>query len=104
MIKPNFQVKDIKEIEKDCPDYIQAAPNGDELFYWKASILGPAGTPYEGGVFRLDVHIPSTYPFCPPQIRFIKPIFHVNISSSGLVCLDILKGRWSPMLSILKGK
>ena len=34
----------------------------------KGEILGPPDTPYEGGVFVLDITIPETYPFNPPKV------------------------------------
>ncbi|KNE61636.1 hypothetical protein AMAG_06446 [Allomyces macrogynus ATCC 38327] len=36
----------------------------------KGELAGPAGTPYEGGQFVLDIKIPDTYPFAPPVIKF----------------------------------
>jgi len=74
----------------------------DNLFLWNASIPGQEGSPYEGGLFRLEIHLPPDYPFSAPKILFLTRIFHMNISDRGAVCIDILKNQWSPALSIFK--
>uniref|UniRef100_F7E3Q2 Ubiquitin-conjugating enzyme E2 T n=1 Tax=Equus caballus TaxID=9796 RepID=F7E3Q2_HORSE len=67
-------------------------------------IVGGTNTPYEKGVFKLEVIVPERYPFEPPQIRFLTPIYHPNIDSAGRICLDVLKlppkGAWRPSLNI----
>jgi ubiquitin-conjugating enzyme (huntingtin interacting protein 2) len=66
-----------------------------------AKIKGPQDSPYERGVFQVEVKIPSNYPFEPPKMRFITKIWHPNVSSqTGAICLDILKNAWSPALTI----
>lgn len=40
------------------------------------------------------------YPINPPNVLFITPIFHTNISREGNICLDVFKGKWSPMYGI----
>ena len=73
-----------------------------DLFKWYAIIYGPENTPYDGGVFNLDIEFPYDYPFKPPKVIFKTKIYHCNINSQGLICLDILKDKWSPALTISK--
>ncbi|KAH8522153.1 hypothetical protein H0E87_002965 [Populus deltoides] len=63
---------------------------------------GPKGTPYQGGIFFLDLTFPSDYPFKPPKVVFKTRIYHCNVDSAGNLSLDILKDSWSPALTITK--
>ena len=94
--------KELQEIRKDPPLNISAGPINDNLFEWEAVLLGPTETPYEGGVFILNLHIPIDYPMKPPNILFKTKIYHPNINSTGAICLDILKSNWSPSLTLSK--
>ncbi|XP_062314277.1 ubiquitin-conjugating enzyme E2 T isoform X1 [Osmerus eperlanus] len=70
----------------------------------RAHIIGGSGTPFEGGVFLLEIKVPERYPFEPPQIRYLTPIYHPNIDNAGRICHDALKlppkGAWKPSLNI----
>ena len=44
-------------------------PDEGNLMHWKGTLKGPTGTPYEGGVFKIDIQLPSDYPFVPPKVR-----------------------------------
>ena len=79
-----------------------AGPKGDNLFEWTSTILGPPGSPYEGGIFFLDINFGQDYPFKPPKVVFKTRIYHCNVNSQGVICLDILKQNWSPALTISK--
>lgn len=69
----------------------------DNLLKWKAWIRGPVDTPYEGGVFQLDIRCGMDYPLAPPTIKFVTKVFHPNVHfRTGDICLDILKKEWSP--------
>ncbi|CAI2382386.1 unnamed protein product [Moneuplotes crassus] len=72
------------------------------MYRWSGSIVGPADTPYEGGIFFLNIEFPGDYPFKPPKIVFTTKVYHPNINSTGSICVDILKDQWSPALTISK--
>lgn len=100
-----LSVQRLKAEEKECAalEYpLSAGPVEDDLHTWKATIGGPEGTPYEGGVFSLMFAFSDKYPITPPSVTFLTPIYHSNISDEGLVCLDVLKDRWSPVLTVVK--
>ncbi|KAJ1066654.1 hypothetical protein K5549_002556 [Capra hircus] len=82
--------------------YSSAGPKGDNIYEWRSTILGPPGSVYEGGVFFLDITFSPDYPFKPPKVTFRTRIYHCNINSQGVICLDILKDNWSPALTISK--
>ncbi|XP_008054633.1 ubiquitin-conjugating enzyme E2 E1 [Carlito syrichta] len=83
-------------------DFLNAGPKGDNIYEWRSTILGPPGSVYEGGVFFLDITFSPDYPFKPPKVTFRTRIYHCNINSQGVICLDILKDNWSPALTISK--
>jgi ubiquitin-protein ligase len=61
-----------------------------------------AGTPYEGGIFFLDIIFPSDYPFKPPKLVFKTRIYHCNVDTAGDLSVNILRDSWSPALTITK--
>merc|ERR1719171_424164 len=81
---------------------IHVFPAPDNVNFWRVLIEGPPASPFEGGVFAINVIIPTNYPFQAPQIMFETPVYHCNVSDSGKVCLDILQDKWNPGLSVPK--
>ena len=87
--------KELIDFNKDPPENICAGPvNDSDMFHWEGVIMGPRDSPYQGGVFFLDIHFPTDYPFKPPKCRFKTRVYHPNINSNGSISLDILKDQW----------
>ena len=94
-------MKELNEIRSDPPPNCSAGPiDENDLYHWLATIMGPNDSPYAGGVFFLNIHIPKDYPFEPPKINFRTRIYHPNIDSNGNICMDILMEEWSPLITI----
>ena len=60
------------------PGFSAAPLLPSNLFHWRASVQGPPGSPYEGGTFVLDLRFPPDYPFKPPRVAFVTPLYHPN--------------------------
>lgn len=100
---PVMRIKrELSEITQNPPPNCSAEIYKDDLFHWRATVNGPIGTVYEDGIFKLDIRFPIAYPFRPPHIRFVTRIYHCNVDSRGIICLDVLNERWSPVLNIAK--
>jgi len=93
--------RELKEIEKDPGSGVTVLVMSDNLQTLRGCFPGPKDTPYEGGLFDVDIQLDNQYPFVPPKMRFLTKVWHPNISSqNGAICLDILKDQWSPALTI----
>ncbi|XP_023954417.1 uncharacterized protein LOC112058006 [Bicyclus anynana] len=93
---------ELKMLRNDPPEGIAATPLDTKGFHWQASVTGPVGSPYEGGVFYLYLQVPYSYPMSPPVVRFLTRILHPNVSRHGDVGIDSVHHNWSLALTINK--
>jgi len=96
------ELQDVKGTVHASPAGVCANPVDDKnLRILHGMIKGPSDSPYDGGIFHVEISIPPSYPFEPPKMKFSTKIWHPNVSSvTGAICLDILKDQWSPALTI----
>jgi len=93
--------KEIADCKNDKVSQITVELIDDSPFHLMGSFPGPSDTPYDGGLYEVDIIIPDAYPFQPVKMKFITKVYHPNVSSqSGAICLDILKDAWSPVLTL----
>ncbi|XP_002733330.1 ubiquitin-conjugating enzyme E2 T-like [Saccoglossus kowalevskii] len=96
--------REVQLLEQEPPHGISCWLKKDKIDELEAQIIGSEDTPYKGGIFKLEIQVPERYPFEPPKVRFVTPIYHPNIDNGGRICLDIIKmppgGSWKPSLNI----
>jgi ubiquitin-conjugating enzyme E2 N len=97
---PRLIIKETQRLLSEPAPGISASPSEENMRYFNVMILGPSQSPYEGGVFKLELFLPEEYPMAPPKVRFLTKIYHPNVDKLGRICLDILKDKWSPALQI----
>jgi ubiquitin-conjugating enzyme E2 N len=97
---PTRILKEYERWNKDPADGISYSIDKDNIRYLTIFIAGPSGSPYEGGLFKVEMFLPAEYPMQPPKARFLTKIYHPNIDRLGRICLDILKDKWSPALGV----
>ena len=92
-----------KNWRKDHPYGFTAKPKSlvdgsSNLLMWECKIPGKKGTDWEGGEMKVTLEFSADYPTKPPICKFTPPLFHVNVFSSGDICLSILnQGEdWRP--------
>ncbi|CAF1358123.1 unnamed protein product [Didymodactylos carnosus] len=92
--------KELGELRNLNPQINCMVIDEHDIYHLKATIQGPEGTPYENGLFDLDIRVPQEYPFKPPKVRFETKILHLNINNKGEIGLELLYDRWTPRIKI----
>ncbi|KAK3212064.1 hypothetical protein Dsin_016770 [Dipteronia sinensis] len=92
--------RELKNLDESPPEGIKVGVNDDDFSTIYADIEGPAGTPYENGVFRMKLLLSHDFPHSPPKGYFMTKIFHPNIAINGEICVNTLKKDWNPSLGL----
>ncbi|KAL1424939.1 hypothetical protein MTO96_019799 [Rhipicephalus appendiculatus] len=88
-------LRHIAELNDLRPQGVFVEPEDDDVTKIHALVLGPVGTPYEGGFFHFALRCPYDYPARPPLVRLVttdsgRVRFHPSIYENGKVCHALL--------------
>jgi ubiquitin-conjugating enzyme E2 H len=89
------------KLEKPSTDF-EVELVDDNINDMHVTFHGPPESAYEGGIWRVHVELPESYPYKSPSIGFVNKIFHPNVcEQSGSICLDVINQTWSPMFDLV---
>ena len=67
------------ELDKDPPHGVNIAPSATDRYRVQVTLLGPHGSPYEGGIFKLD------WSYSPHHVRGHQPPPHLSRQRQSLL-------------------
>ena len=78
-MKFTFNFQETERLLAEPVEGVNATPYEDNVRYFNVAIAGPIDSPYQGGLFRLELFLPAEYPMGPPKVRFLTKLYHPNI-------------------------
>ncbi|KAF2354902.1 Ubiquitin-conjugating enzyme E2 [Trinorchestia longiramus] len=102
---------EINTIAKQPAPDVYIFNDEEKINCFKVLLIGPEGTPYEGGFFHFFARMGPAYPDVPPRVcamscyRFGHVVrFNPNMYRNGHICLSILNTwegeKWSPEMDL----
>eukprot|EP01125_Pyxidicula_operculata_P019779 TRINITY_DN719_c0_g1_i4.p1 TRINITY_DN719_c0_g1~~TRINITY_DN719_c0_g1_i4.p1 ORF type:complete len:360 (+),score=101.49 TRINITY_DN719_c0_g1_i4:1498-2577(+) len=88
-----------KELQKDPVEGFCVEFDDSDILTWKIYVEGPPGTPFEGGIFQMEMKFPPEFPMQPPALKFVHEFWHPNVYPDGRVCISILHPPGEDMMS-----
>ena len=93
-------VHELRQLARDPHPSFTIFPDEQDVGFWKMLMVGPQGTPYEGGTFMLFARFPDNYPNEAPEMRFVTQMYHCNVNPEGRICHSIFDRNYSQNTSI----
>ena len=66
--------KELEGLWADPPEWCVPGADATDLFHWQVVVVGPRGSPYDGGVFAVRFKFPRHYPLKPPKVTFATKV------------------------------
>ncbi|CAG5076750.1 Oidioi.mRNA.OKI2018_I69.PAR.g8535.t1.cds [Oikopleura dioica] len=77
----------------------------NDPYKWNIRFLGPLGTPYQGGIFILQIQMTEDYPQGDFTAKFLTPIYHPLVSpETGELLIPDVPNRANELIDVCKDK
>lgn len=68
---PRRILNETRSLLSDPTPGISAVPDEKNARYFHAMIAGPKDSPFESGIFKLELFLAEGFPMEPPKVRFL---------------------------------
>mmetsp|Transcript_25622 Transcript_25622/g.62286 ORF Transcript_25622/g.62286 Transcript_25622/m.62286 type:complete len:180 (-) Transcript_25622:24-563(-) len=103
----NLAPMSVGKVMREVRKLIESPVEGVEVFPLetnateiRAEVIGPDGTPFEAGCFKMRLLLGAEFPDSPPKGYFLTKIFHPNVGQGGEICVNTLKKDWNKELGL----
>ena len=101
---------EFKELNNKCVPSLGVSVglfDKDNICMWSVTILGACDSSYKGALFFMEFTFQNDYPEKPPKIRFLTPIYHLNVNSRnaqelGLIQPILINKWWNSSNNIME--
>ena len=101
---------EFKELNNKCVPSLGVSVglfDKDNICKWKLTIIGASDSSYKFGLFFMEFTFQNDYPEKPPKIRFLTPIYHLNVNSRndqelGLIQPILINKWWNSSNNIME--
>merc|ERR1711964_215997 len=81
--------KELKKFHREAMPRVSI--DAGDIMNWILNLAGPDGSPYEGGIFRVQIMYSDSYPMKAPELKFLTKCYHPSIDqTTDEVCQDVL--------------
>jgi ubiquitin-protein ligase len=93
--------KEFSGFKGEFPEGIASVECSESNILQWSGVAAPTAAPYDKHNWKFNLEFPSEYPFKPPKLKFVTPIYHPNFDEEGLICLDVInQDKWKPATKV----
>ena len=94
------EFEDLKHNPLSINGYTIELFNQNNIYEWKITLFGAKDTPYADGIFFIKLQFHHDYPHRRPEIYFLTPIYHMNVSrGEGRVSVNFID-QWNEKTNV----